>query len=94
MEVLNSKYVHPAEIYGRIVGVCGEGTNNEGNISKQCRLFEEDRTNLDDEQRSARAKISNWKIASILHTALTLQQVIVSCFYTSRTFLAGRVLIV
>jgi hypothetical protein len=86
IEVVNYKCVHPAEIYGRIVEVCGEGTNNEGNISKQCRLFEEDRTNMDDEQRSVGAKFSNGKIASLLHTVPNFHQVIISCFTTSRNF--------
>ena len=34
IEVLNSKCVHPEKIYRRIVEVCGEGTNNERNVSK------------------------------------------------------------
>ena len=47
---LNTKSVRPAEIYKQIDEVCDEGTNEEENSRKWCRLFKKGRNNMDDEK--------------------------------------------
>jgi hypothetical protein len=50
---LNAKNFLQAEIHRNFVEVYGDGALNEGNMRKWCRLFEEDRTNLLDEEGRA-----------------------------------------
>jgi len=57
MRFLNTKNVRLAEIWRRIVEVCGEGAMNGGNVRKWCRLFKEGRTNVHDEEPSGRPSL-------------------------------------
>jgi hypothetical protein len=50
---LNAKNFLQAEIYRTFVEVYGGGAVNEGYVRKWCRLFEEGRTNLLDQERTA-----------------------------------------
>jgi hypothetical protein len=50
---LNAKNFLQAEIHRKFVEVYGDGAVNKGNVRKWCRLFEEGRTNLLDEERRA-----------------------------------------
>jgi hypothetical protein len=54
---LNAKNVCPAEIHRQIVEVHGEGVMNEGNVRKLCRLFNEGRTIVHDEEQSGRPSL-------------------------------------
>jgi hypothetical protein len=53
IKFLNAKNLLKAEIHRKFVEVYGDGAVNEGNVRKWCRLFEEGRTNLLDEERRA-----------------------------------------
>jgi hypothetical protein len=57
MQFLNTKNVRLAEIWGRIVEVCGEGAMKSGNVRKWCRLFKEGRTNVHVEEPSGRPSL-------------------------------------
>ena len=50
---LNAKGERPAEIHKQIVAVCGNVMNRQ-NVTKWCREFSEERTDVQDEQRSGR----------------------------------------
>ena len=58
---LNAKNLHQAEIHRNFVEVYGDGALKEGNVRKWCRLFEESRTNLFDEERRALAVTNDLK---------------------------------
>jgi hypothetical protein len=50
LRFLKAKDVHTVEMHRRIVELCGESAINERNAKKWCRLFEEGRTNVRDEE--------------------------------------------
>lgn len=56
---LNAKRVRPAEIHRQLVEVYGEGVMNDGNVRKWCRLFNEGRTNIHDDERSGRPTVKS-----------------------------------
>jgi hypothetical protein len=49
---LNAQNVGPIEIYHQLIAVYGEGVMNESNVRKCCRMFNEGRTNVHDEEQS------------------------------------------
>jgi hypothetical protein len=49
---LNAQNVRRIEIYRQLTAVYGEGVMNESNVRQQCRMFNEGRTNVRDEERS------------------------------------------
>jgi len=61
----------------QIVEVCGEGAMNKGYVRKWCRLFEEGKTNVNDEERSG-------KLSTILHNFPAVHYAIITCFSTSK----------
>jgi hypothetical protein len=54
---LNAQNVRPIEIYRQLIAVCGEGVMNESNVRRWCRMFNEGRTNVHDEERSGRPSL-------------------------------------
>ena len=58
---LNAKYERLAEIHKQIVAVCGNVMNRQ-NVTKWCREFAEDRTDVHDEQRSGRPSLISEEI--------------------------------
>jgi hypothetical protein len=49
---LNAQNTRPIEIYRELIAVYGEGVMNGSNVRKLCRMFNEGRTNVHDEERS------------------------------------------
>jgi hypothetical protein len=47
---LNAQNVRPIEIYRQLIAMYGEGVMNESNVRKWCRMFDEGRTNVHDEE--------------------------------------------
>jgi hypothetical protein len=54
---LNAQNVGPIEIYRQLIAVDGEGVMNESNVRKWCRIFNEGRINVRDEERSGRPSL-------------------------------------
>jgi hypothetical protein len=54
---LNDENFRPAEIHRQIADVHGEGTMQEGNTRKWCRLFKEGSINVHDEERTKWAPV-------------------------------------
>jgi hypothetical protein len=50
----NAQNVRLIEIYRQLIAVYGEGVMNESNVRKWCRMFNDGRTNVQDEERSGR----------------------------------------
>lgn len=73
------------------VEVCGEGTTEEKNVRKWCRIFKEGRTNTHGEERNGRAVISSGNFSTILHTHTTnLAPSNYHLFLHLKRFLAGQ----
>jgi hypothetical protein len=49
---LNAQNVRAIDIHRQLMAVYGEGGMNEFSVRKWCRIFNEDRTNVHDEERS------------------------------------------
>jgi hypothetical protein len=47
---LNAQNVCPIEIYCQLIAVYGEGAMDESNVRKWCQMFNEGRTNVNDEE--------------------------------------------
>jgi hypothetical protein len=54
MKFLNAKSVRPAEIYQLVCKVYGENAMRDGMMRRWCRMFNEVRTDLHDDDRSGR----------------------------------------
>jgi hypothetical protein len=54
---LNAQNVRPIEIYRQLIAVSVEGVMNGSNMRKLCRMFNEGRTNVHDEERSGRPSL-------------------------------------
>jgi hypothetical protein len=55
---LNSQNVRAIDIHRQLTAVSGEGLMNESSVRKWCRMFNEGRTNVHDEERSGRPSLS------------------------------------
>jgi hypothetical protein len=49
---LNAQNMRPIEIYRQLIAVYGEGVMYDSNVRKWCRMFNEGRANVHDEERS------------------------------------------
>jgi transposase len=78
---LNAQNIRPNEIYRQLIAVYGEGVMNESIVRKWCRMFNEGRTNVHDEERSGRpsliTKDSKNRIDKHIrtHTRFTLDEI-------------------
>ena len=77
-----AKNVHLAEIHSQIDEVYREGAMNNGSVRKWCQLFKEGSTNVHSEEQRRGTNSSSGTFLSILHTAPTLHQMIISLFYS------------
>jgi transposase len=57
IKLLNAKNVGPAEIYGQVCEVYGENAMSDGNVRRWCRMFNEGRTNVHDDDTSGRPSL-------------------------------------
>jgi transposase len=55
---LNAQNVRAIDIHRQITAVYGEGVMNESSVRKWCRIFNEGRTNVHDEERSGRPSLN------------------------------------
>jgi hypothetical protein len=49
---LDTQNVHPVGIYCQLIAVYEEGVMNESNVRKWCRMFNEGKTNVHNEEQS------------------------------------------
>jgi hypothetical protein len=56
---LNAQNVRAIDIHRQLTAVYGEGVMNESSVKKWCRMFNEGRTNVQDEERSGRPSLIN-----------------------------------
>jgi transposase len=54
---LNAQNVRAVDIHRQLTAVYGEGVMNESSVRKWCRMFNEGRTNIHDEERSGRPSL-------------------------------------
>jgi transposase len=54
---LNAQNVRAIDIHRQLKAVYGEGVMNESSVRKRCRMFDEGRTNVRDEERSGRSSL-------------------------------------
>jgi transposase len=57
IRVLIAENVRPIEIYRQLIAAYGEVLMNESDVRKWCRMFNEGRTNIRDEERSGRPSL-------------------------------------
>jgi hypothetical protein len=57
---LNAQNVRPIEMYRQLIAVYGEGVMDESHVRKWCRMFNEGRTNVHDEERSGQVVLARW----------------------------------
>jgi hypothetical protein len=91
---LNAKNVRLMGIHRQIVAVYGEAAVKEDNVKKLCPLFKEGTTVCNwtlPPVHICNLNSSSGKFLSILHTAPTLHQVIITCFFMSRNCWPPRV---
>jgi hypothetical protein len=62
---LSAQNVRPIEFYRQLIAVYGEGVTNESNVRKWCRMFNEGRANVHDEERSGRPSLITEKRNSV-----------------------------
>jgi hypothetical protein len=73
---LNAQSVHPIEIYCQLIAVYGEGV-----MRKWCRMFNEGRTNIHDEEQTRRPSLITEDLKNRIdqHNRTNRLQVIFTC---------------